>query len=295
MSQATPTTERDRGDADQAIGRGLITWVAILFGLTGLGALSFTLAGVDPRDPPTLFIVAIVLIGYSPSLAALLSAGFVRGAGGMRASVQQVGRWRVGIGWYGLALIGPVALVFLANGIYIALGGAPPSQWVVVPSGPELAAFGVVLIAGSLGEEIGWRGFAQPRLQKRCGALWAAVIVGLLWSTWHLWPIFAPGGLARLTASDLIQTYVRLIATAILYAWIYNSTQSSLFLVMVAHAGHNIALDFIQIPAGGTDVVPIIIALLYLVGALVVIRVAGARTLSRAREAEVMPASTPIS
>lgn len=281
--QAPLTTGRKTDDEDSVVGGGVVAWVILLFGLTGLGALSFILAGVDPSAPPPLFVIAVVLIGYAPSLAALGSVGFVTGAGGVRALVRQVGTWHVGIGWYVVALVGPLVLVLVANGIYVALGGVPPHQWVVIPSASALAAFIGPLLAGSLGEEIGWRGFAQPRLQKRYGALWASVIVGILWSTWHLWPVVAPGGIAHVTPSDIVQTYVRLIATAILYAWLYNSTHGSLFLVMVAHAGHNIALDLIQIPAGGANQVPIIIALLYLVAALMVIGVAGARTLSRSR------------
>lgn len=286
MSQALRVRGQKQSGEDSAIARSLVAWAIFLFGLTGLAVLSFVIFGVDLREPPPLFLVVVVLIGYTPSLAALLSATLFPGAGGVRTLVRQVGSWRVGIGWYVLVLAGPLALVLLANAIHIALGGAPPRQWLVVPSISDLAVLMGPLIAGSLGEEIGWRGFAQPRLQKRIGALWASVVVGLLWGTWHLWPAVAPGGLAHLTAADLIQTYVRLIATAILYAWLYNSTRGSLLLVMVAHAGHNIALDLIQLPAGGADEVSIIIALLYLAAALVVIWATGSRRLARSADVE---------
>ena len=72
-----------------------------------------------------------------------------------------------------------------------------------------------------------------------------------------------PVGISGLTLSDLAQTYIRLISTAIIYAWIYNSTNGSLLLVMVAHAGHNIGTELI--PAGDSQAVPVIVALLYLV------------------------------
>jgi membrane protease YdiL (CAAX protease family) len=286
MSQAMLARGRNTGGEDPAIARSLVVWAIVLFGLTALAVLSFTLAGVDPRDAPPTFVIVVVLIGYTPSLAALLSAGFFPGAGGVRALLRQMGRWRVGIGWYVLVLTGPAALVLLANVIYVVLGGVPPPQWVLVPSAAELAVFVGPLIAGSLGEELGWRGFAQPRLQKRYGALWASVVVGSLWGTWHLWPVLAPGGLAHLTPADVVQTYARLIATSVLYAWLYNSTRGSLLLVMVAHAGHNIALDLVQLPPGGTDEVSVIIALLYLLVALVVIWATGPRTLSRSAAVE---------
>ncbi len=100
------------------------------------------------------------------------------------------------------------------------------------------------------------------------------------WGTWHNWPAIVPGGFNLLTPSDVVQTYVRLIATAVIYAWMYNSTQGGLGLVVVAHAGHNIASNLVQVPDSATHTVPIIIALLYLAGAMAVVRIAGARTLA---------------
>lgn len=90
-----------------------------------------------------------------------------------------------------------------------------------------------------------------------------------------------PGGPADLSLPDVAQTYIRLISTAVIYAWIYNSTNGSLFLVMLAHVAHNIATDLIQIPASGTHVVALIVALLYLALATAIVLIAGPRRLSR--------------
>ncbi len=255
-----------------AISCSLIIWVVILFGLTGLGVLSLILTGVDQSKA---FSPAILLIGYAPSLAALCTAGFLSGAGGVRSLLRPIGKWRPGLQWYALVLLGPLVLVLLANVIDLALGGALPHPWLAFP---ELGSVIGPLIAGSLGEEIGWRGFAQPLLQKRYSVFWASVIIGVLWATWHLWPVIAPGGLVHLTPLDVVQTYVRLISTAIIYGWIYNSTRGSLLLVMLAHAGHNIAIDLLPSIPDGTA---LILAFLYLAAAIVVVWVTKAQTFSR--------------
>ncbi|HEX7736275.1 MAG TPA: type II CAAX endopeptidase family protein [Ktedonobacteraceae bacterium] len=252
--------------------RSLIAWVIVLFGLTGLGVLYLIFTGVDQRKD---FSPAIILIGYAPSLAALCVVGFSSGAGGVRSLLQPLGKWRVGIQWYALVLLGPLMLVLLTNAIYLAPGGAQPQHWMAFP---ELGAALGPLIAGSLGEEIGWRGFAQPLLQKRYSMFWASIIIGVLWATWHLWPIIAPGGLAYTTLLDVIQTYVRLISTAIIYGWIYNRTRGSLLLVMLAHAGHNIAVDFFP-PA--TEGAALLLACLYLAAAIAVIWTTKAQILTR--------------
>jgi uncharacterized protein len=259
----------------------IAAWILLLFVLTFVGALPLIAGGLSiDQLPPSaraasLVFAGIVLAAYAPTLAALLVAA---NTGGGYALLRQARKWRVGIVWYLLVLVGPFILILLADLLNVVLGGAPPKQWLVFPSG---FAFIGPLLAGSLGEEPGWRGFAQPQLQTRYGALWASILIGVVWSTWHLWPAITPGGLSHLTALDVAQTYIRLISTAIIYAWLYNSTNGSLFLVMVAHAGHNLAINLIRIPEQGRDTVSLLIALLYMAAAIGVVMAAGSRTLSR--------------
>lgn len=270
--QVSPTEGENEGN-----GRSIIAWVVLLFVLTLAGALPLIVGGIN-LDNLSQSSPLRVLTAYASTLAALLVAAKT---GGVRALLRQVLTWRVGVGWYLLVLIGPIVLILVADLIYIVLGGESPRQWLVFPSN---FSFIGPLLAGSLGEEFGWRGFALPRLQKRYSALWASIIIGVIWGTWHLWPVITPGGFAQLTPYDLAQTYIRLISTAIIYGWLYNSTKGSLFLVMIAHAGHNIATELIQIPTTGTNVVPVIIALLYLAAAIAVVLMTGPRTLSRVND-----------
>jgi len=173
----------------------------------------------------------------------------------------------------------------------VLLGGAAPKQWLAPPTGTaeggmSALAFTVgAVIAGALGEEIGWRGFGQRRLQQGIGALWAAIIIGLLWSTWHLWPVAVPGGLSLFSWTDFPQTYVRLTSTAILYAWLFNSTRGSLLLVLVAHGAYNIDSSIVQSPAADVHTIPIIVALLHAVAAIAVVVATNRRTLTRSENA----------
>jgi len=190
--------------------------------------------------------------------------------------------------WYGIALIGPIILKLFANVLHIVLGGPPPEHWLALPSlttiGNNNLFFMIFAMPiGALGEELGWRGFGQPRLQERFGALTASVVVGILWSTWHLWYVITPGGFSNVTATDAVATYIRLISTSILYAWMYNSTKGSLFLAAIAHAGHNIALTLIQSPWRVSDVSHLMSAVSYLLAAVAVVLMTNSRTLTRSK------------
>ena len=247
-----------------AVRRNLVVWALLLFALTGLGVLWLRLAGVDPDNG---FSPAIILIAYSSSVAAFCIAGFVPGAGGAKALLKQAVIWRVSFVWYALALLGPLALVLFATLLYKLFGGAVPATVLASP-GPSVLG---PLIAGALGEEFGWRGFAQRLLNQRLNLLWASLIVGVLWATWHSWPALAPGGHVHAGALEVFETYLRLVPTAVIYGWIYVRTGGSVLLVMLAHVGHNIAVDLLSAALLNTTGMPFTIALLYFVIAVILV------------------------
>lgn len=261
-------------------------WVLLLFGLTLLGALpllahGLSLSKVTSSTPHlALVMTGMLVISCAPTLAALLVAGFYPGAGGIRSITRQVKIWRVPFIWYLIALIMPIVLLLLGEAFSAVWRGAVPSHWMILPglSGPGGLYF--VIFGSLLAEEPGWRGFAQPRLQMRYGALTASILIGLLWSTWHLWYVITPGGFANLTGTDAAATYLRLTATAVVYAWMYNNTNGSLLVAMLAHLGHNLAASLIPTPPGGGRQ-HLIVALSYLMVAVVVILLTDSRTLRR--------------
>ena len=227
--------------------------------------------------------IGIELTAYAPTLAALLVAAFMSKGGGLRRLLRPVVRWRVSWRWYLLALLGPSVLFLVGDMIRLLTGQDLPKSWLVIPAATAIAFLVGALIAGSFGEEVGWRGLGQARLQTSIGALRAAVVVGVLWGLWHLWPVVAPGGLSTTTWSDVVLTLVRLVSTSIVYAWLYNSTRGSLLIVMLAHAGHNLAVRFVPLADNVQHGDPVVTGLYTLAAATLVV-VTGHRWLSRSHE-----------
>ncbi|HEV2029284.1 MAG TPA: CPBP family intramembrane glutamic endopeptidase [Candidatus Dormibacteraeota bacterium] len=290
--------------ATRRVDRAFIAWAVLVFALLFLGLVPLYVLHLDlaklaanSSGAPPIALIGILFTAYTPTIAALLIAWRWPRAGGVRRLLKPLTRWRVHAGWYLLALLGPIPLLLFGDLIYVLLGGNAPRQWLAPPSGTAEGGMSALLftigavIAGAIGEELGWRGLGQARLQAGIGALWAAVVIGLLWSTWHLWPVAVPGGLSLFDWTDFPQTYLRLTSTAILYAWLYNSTRGSLLLVLVAHGAFNIASSIVQTPASDVHTIPIIVAVLHGLAALVVVLATNPRTLTRRNAQLALPAA----
>jgi membrane protease YdiL (CAAX protease family) len=99
----------------------------------------------------------------------------------------------------------------------------------------QLGSFLQLLIIGPLSEEIGWRGYALEKLQTRWSALTSSLIVGLVWALWHL-PLFMMVGTSQHELGvSFTGLLITLMASSILYTWLYNNTKRSLWSAILLH------------------------------------------------------------
>jgi membrane protease YdiL (CAAX protease family) len=99
------------------------------------------------------------------------------------------------------------------------------------------------------GEELGWRGYALPRLAARLGLGPAGILLGVIWATWHLPLFFILGGD---TVGQSFPVYLlQVTALSVAMTWLYWKTDGSLLLVMVMHAAINNTKDIVPSAAPG--------------------------------------------
>jgi uncharacterized protein len=216
--------------------RPLLAFVALAYLLTWPYLAVEALASWD-LIPFRLPMLLMLPMGYGPTFAALIVVGVMRGRAGIGELLRPLKIWRVGLRWYLVTLLGVGVLAALTMAIYMAIGGPPlerpPLSWALV--GNALALF---LIGGVLnGEEIGWRGFALPYLQARHSALVASLIVGLFWALFHL-PLFFMNG-DSFASTPPLAFLARILASSVLFTWIFNSTRGSLLIAYLLHAATN--------------------------------------------------------
>ena len=137
------------------------------------------------------------------------------------------------------------------------------------------------------GEELGWRGFALPYLQRGRSALGASVVLGLAWGFWHL-PLYLTGADFR-PLSLFAPWVVAAVAASIIYTWIYNGTGGSLLIVVLFHAASNVLLTVFLVQPFDDEVARpfLIYVALMIVAASVVTAATGPAALSRTHAKQV--------
>ena len=237
--------------------------------------------------PPSIGLLA----GYGPALAAIIVTSITAGRLGLRRLFGRILRWRVGLRWYAIAALTPVAITVAAIGLNVLAGGAPPdfaqTQFRLLPPGAplwqEVALLLLFFTLGfdGIGEELGWRAFAQPRLQASRSALQAALILGVLWAAWHIPFALMPGGLFSKTPWPLF--VVSVLSLSVIHAWLFNGTQGSALIPLLFHAVGNTpsnALSILPPSTGDLRTVWIAIGLQAAFAGLIVL-VGGPATLAR--------------
>jgi uncharacterized protein len=197
----------------------------------------FVLAYALSWWPAILYALDLVpqpIVGFGPFLAALVVLAITRGKTGVVTLLRRMVRWRVGLRWYAVALLLPVAISLAAAVFNVLLGAQAPSAVELGGWTGLFSTFFILLLIPGLGgtwEEPGWRGYALPRLQVGLSALLASLILGVLWAFWHL-PLMVVG---EVPYSDI----VFVIAWTVVFTWLFNNSRGSVLLAMLMHAMNN--------------------------------------------------------
>ena len=216
-----------------------ISWGGSLLAIGGMQPLTGTAPTNDPR-----FVYALIAMLLGPSLSGLLLTAIVHGRDGLRDLLARVVKWRVASRWYAVALL---AAPVLWGVTLLALSLVSPkflSGIVTSADKSTLVAVGLaVAVSAGIFEEIGWTGFAIPHLLRRHGVFATGVVVGVLWSAWHVlvsivWAAPATAGdlpIAVFLIWSIIGNPVGyLTAFRVLMVWVYDRT-GSVLIAMLMH------------------------------------------------------------
>jgi membrane protease YdiL (CAAX protease family) len=249
-------------------------------------ALWLPLVILQNRMPSAPDLVLRVLGSSAPSALAIILVARLHGRAEVRRLLRRLVKGRVNIGWY-LAIIALTALAVVAVWVSTLFGAPAPALALTIPGVVSLLLFSI-FPGSATGEELGWRGFALPRLQARRSALAASLIVGAVWGAYHL-PLFLLGSPTRPFALFL-PFALSCVIMSIFYTWMYNGTGGSLLIAVLLHAATNLPLTIVYAPLQ-ERVLPaywLYVAMLALAAAGLIAR-NGAATLSRVHPEQAAP------
>ncbi len=179
---------------------------------------------------------------FSPTISAVIVAWITGGWSEVKRLLAGFTRWKAGFWWYCAAaflLLGPLVIALVYIALFHPAAGLRPG----VTMSSLLGIIVFQLFSGPIGEEMGWRGFALPRLQTKYNALVSSLILGVIWTFWHL-PFFYLTGATQVGIP--LPIYLFLVLTITLYlTWLYNNTHGSLVITTLAHFTYNLSSTLI--------------------------------------------------
>ena len=240
---------------------GILHLVAIQAGLDDFGALmdmaesTFSLgdAGAGLLIPTWLVFLLSRIVDFGPSLAGLITPFLIGEPGDARKILRRLLDFRIGSAGYAWALLLPLAIVTGAFLLHTTLGDSAVTgaNWQGLATIGQFVFWVFImrtLLGGGLGEELGWRGFVLPRLATAQGAGRASLIIGLVWTFWHL-----P---AHLAGSDppvnLVVQLLYTVPLSYVFTWLYYKFDEKLLPVVLLHGalnGYNAFFEHSLFPA----------------------------------------------
>ncbi|MCC6795739.1 MAG: CPBP family intramembrane metalloprotease [Candidatus Hydrogenedentes bacterium] len=175
------------------------------------------------------FLSGYGLIGYAPSLGAIVAAGLLAGRSGIAHLLEPLKRWSQRPIWYVAAIVGTLIVYAISVALTRVTDNNPLTPAYMAPLA-ILTAFFWPVLQGGLGEEIGWRGYMLPLLQHRWGPIRASIAVGVCWGVWHVPARFVPS-----TGQHIVFVTLLCIALSCIFTWFYNASGGNLWVLAVLH------------------------------------------------------------
>jgi membrane protease YdiL (CAAX protease family) len=245
--------------------RGLTAFLVIAFAFSwGVWwAGSTFLPGGDPMP-------AVIAGSFGPAIAAVIVTLFTQGLSGVGALFRRYSPRRRGWrGWLGaLSVTALITAAIAASGMVPVYLDEATIDLDALRAAAALAPvnFIVIALAGGGNEELGWRGFALPRLQGALSPVAANTVLGGIWAVWHA-PLFSMPG--TLQADMYFPAYALLcVGLTLVLGFVFNVTRGGVLLAVLAHAAINVISGLkgaaVGDPAGLGEVVLVSLVALFL-------------------------------
>ncbi len=219
-----------------------ILWIPLLYGHFKYGWTGFEGNSWTSYKPWLLFFGAL-----GPAISAMIMTYLIDGKNGVKALFKRVIQWRVKIMWW---LIGFYVWWIIASIIAIIFSLKPIQDITLgfvfslinIPALIFVIQFPVLI--GMFGEELGWRGFALPKLLDKYDPIVSSLILALPWVFWHTPLAVFQEWRGNLPIETFLLNYIIVVfPLTLIFTWFFQKTKGSVLLIMVLHGSFNLTFN----------------------------------------------------
>ena len=190
-----------------------------------------TISFVSKVRGPIWAILLFLIGGFVPSLVAIILTRIREGTDGLKSLLKRCLQFRLGLRWY-LAI---VIVVLLGSAGQLIIHSLLGNSFDLSLYLAQLPSFIPLIIIGPISEELGWRGYLLSKLQLKWNAFVSSVFIGIVWAFWHLPLFFLIGTSQHELHLPFIGFLVGTVAVSIIFTWINNNTNNSIWAAILLH------------------------------------------------------------
>ena len=186
--------------------------------------------------PLSIELIVLLLI-LVPATLAILFTALAEGRKSVAVLLSKLFQWRISLKWYVVALGAPIGMILASGMVAFFLGWIPAVQ-IRAPAASQLIFNAVLILLVSVLEELGWRGYALPRLLAYRSPLSSALLIGIAWGILHI-------GMGLLDGRPWLPTFLGPIGLSVVLTWLFVHTRGSLAMAMLFHFAFDYSPQFI--------------------------------------------------
>lgn len=217
------------------------TWLlwlpCVIISLTDNQSLMYWMYDVEMDLGLSLIAVAGIFSTFGPLMAAFTVTGLTEGREGIRRFCRRFWDVRLPGIWLLVSILLPLLLIAVPRLLVVPLGYPLQLPWLSKPTLILVWLLNNFTRSGGISEEFGWRGYVLPLFQYKWNALVSSILLGAIWSVWHL-PLWLLTGSSQQDSSFLL-FLASLVLTSILYTWLFNNARNSILVAVVFHTVSN--------------------------------------------------------
>lgn len=185
---------------------------------------------------PIPIVLIVLLLLLVPSTLAILLTGLSEGRKSVAGLLKKVFQWRISFKWYGITLLLSVGVLLLADVLAFLVGWSPKIQF-HIPAISQLTFNFILIVLVAVLEELGWRGYALPRLLARRSHLASALLIGIAHGILHI-------GIGLVDGRPWLPTFLNPLALSIILTWMFLHTRGSLAMAILYHFAYDYSAQF---------------------------------------------------